>query len=503
MDESHMPMPLSQMRGMTKDFPGVRALDNVDFAANSHEVHALVGENGAGKSTLAKILCGAVAATEGNILLKGTKVSIPTPQAAQTSGISMIYQEFNLIPHLSISENIFLGRFPTRAAGLADFAKMHADSADLLANVGARLDPRTHVTTLSVAEQQLVEIAKALSLDARLIIMDEPTAALTEREIESLFKVIRGLRSRGVAVVYISHRLEEVFEIADRITVMRDGKIVSTGTIDQYTPDKIVSLMVGRELSAQATARVRPGDTALSVKGLATADGRVRDVSFDLHSGEILGLYGLVGAGRTETARAIFGLQPIERGEIALRGRPRRFRSSAEAVGAGLGLLPEDRKTQGLVLSMAVRENMTLSSVRRFARAGFINAAAETAEANRLKEALNVRLASLQQPTSSLSGGNQQKVVLAKVLSSQADVLIFDEPTRGIDVGAKAEIHALMRDLVENRGAAVLMISSDLPEILTTSDRLLVMREGSIVAEYDNTEATEERVLDAALGGVS
>jgi ribose transport system ATP-binding protein len=503
MENSTKATPLVQMRGITKDFPGVRAVDRVDFDADSGRVHALVGENGAGKSTLAKILCGALAASAGHMLMNGAEIAVPTPQAAQKAGISMIYQEFNLIPDLSVSENIFLGRFPTKGPGVADFAKMHADSAALLATVGAKFSPGAQVRRLSVAEQQLVEIAKALSLDARVIIMDEPTAALTEREIESLFEVIRSLKSRGVAVIYISHRLEEVFEIADEITVMRDGEIVSSGPIGEYTPEKVVSAMVGRELQAANGTRSKPGEPALSVRGLTTEDGRVKDVSFDLHKGEILGVYGLVGAGRTETARAVFGLQPVRSGEVLLRGKPVRFRSSAEAVKAGVGLLPEDRKTQGLVLSMAVRENMTLSSIRRFTRFGFVARKAEAAEARRLKDALNVRLASLEQPTSSLSGGNQQKVVLAKVLSSQADVLMFDEPTRGIDVGAKAEIHALMRDLVDGRGAAVLMISSDLPEILTTSDRVLVMREGAMVAQFDRADATEERVLEAALGGVT
>jgi ribose transport system ATP-binding protein len=490
------------MRTITKDFPGVRALCDVTFEVRRGQVHALVGENGAGKSTLVKILCGAEQPTAGRIFIDGKEVVANNPVRAQRLGLSIIYQEFNLVPGLSVAENIFLGRFPRkRGTRFVDFAAMRTRASRLLDRIGMDLDPRTLVSELSVAEQQMVEIAKALSIDSKMIVMDEPSATLTEREIERLFEIIHSLKDQGVTTVYISHRLDEIFSIADCVTVMRDGVLVGTRAVGDITKDELISMMVGRELAeVDISHETKLGSEALKVEGLSTRDGKVHDVSFALHEGEILGMYGLVGAGRTETAAALFGLERPAAGRMWMYGRERWFKSPRQAIRCGLGLLPEDRKQFGLVLLMTVRENTTLGALRRFVAWLFVRGSAERRAAQDLIERLSIRTYGMEQEVMTLSGGNQQKVVLAKVLCAQSKVLIFDEPTRGVDVGAKAEIYRLMADQVRKEGAAVLMISSELPEVLGVADRILVMREGRINGEFARAEATEENVIRAALG---
>ena len=487
------------MREIRKTFPGVLALDGVDFALRRGEVHILLGENGAGKSTLMKILSGAYQKTAGRVALEGREVEIRNPAHAQALGISTIYQEFNLVPHLSVAENIFLGREPSRAFGFIDRRGLNRRVAEVLGGLGLNLDPRRPVKGLRVAEQQMVEVAKALSLDARVLIMDEPTAALTEHEIKELFAAIRGLKEKGVSVVYISHRMEELFEIGDRVTVLRDGR--SAGTFDVRETDKfeLIRLMVNRDLTElfpkEHAAR---GREVLRVEGLTTRGG-LKDVSFALHQGEVLGVAGLLGAGRTELARAIFGLDKLEGGTVSIRGEAKRIGSPRAAINAGLGFLTEDRKAQGLVLPLSVKDNLCLPSVDKFTTLGFVDAKRERQAARRYVEELRIRTPGLEQKVVYLSGGNQQKVVLSKWLCSEAEIFIFDEPTRGVDVGAKAEIYQLMNRLAA-AGVAVIMISSELPEILGMSDRILVMRGGRVACEFGAKEATQEKILECALG---
>jgi len=495
------PIPLVEMRGISKYYPGVVALDNVDFSLARGEVHALVGENGAGKSTLMKILAGAESKSRGEILLDGEPVTIDSPHRAMDLGISIIYQEFNLVPHLSAAENIFLGREPTRLfPGWVDFGKVYGESRRLMDSLGMRLDVRAEVRSLSVAQQQMVEIAKATSRQSRLIVMDEPSATLTDHELTNLFSLIRSLRERGVSVIYISHRLEEIFAIADRVTVFRDGRHIATRPIGELDRDEIIRMMVGRELKESIPKQpAEPGEVVLEARGLTRA-GAFRDVSFSVRRGEVVGLGGLVGAGRTEVARAIFGADPLDAGEIRLEGRPVRVHSPRDAISLGIGLVPEDRKLLGLVLGMAVRENVTLANLAAVAPGGFINPARERAIAEKYIHDLMIRTPSGEQTVRNLSGGNQQKVVLAKWLFTDSKFLIFDEPTRGIDVGSKVEIYQLMNALTA-QGVAILMISSELPELLGMSDRILVMHEGRLAGELPRAEATQERVMHLATGG--
>ncbi len=488
-----------RMRGISKRFPGVQALDNVDFELKRGEVHALVGENGAGKSTLMKILAGALQRDSGAISLNGTEVEIPDPITAQRLGISLIYQEFNLVPFLSVAENIFLGREPRKKSGLIDWVTLYRDAERILARLDVQIDVRERVQRLSVAEQQMVEIAKAVSFRSKVLAMDEPSATLTEHELERLFDLIRGLVEEGVSVIYISHRLEEIYEIADRVTVLRDGKHVATDRVENLTKEDIVRLMVGREINEEFPPReANIGDEVLRVEGL-TRTGFFEDVSFHVRAGEIVGVAGLVGAGRTEVARAIFGADPIDRGQVYLNGRALEVRSPRDAIDAGIGLVTEDRKAQGLILGMSVLENITLPSLHEFSRAGFIDKPAEREAASRYVQELRIRTPSLRQTVRNLSGGNQQKVVLAKWLLTNSKVMIFDEPTRGIDVGAKWEIYNLLNTLAA-RGVAIVMISSELPEILGMSDRILVMHEGRIAGELPREQATQERVMQLATG---
>ncbi len=490
--------PVLEMRHIRKTFPGVVALDDVDFELRRGEVHILLGENGAGKSTLMKILSGAYQKSAGQIILDGVEVEIKNPKQAQTLGISTIYQEFNLIPHLSVGENIFLGREPERLPGLIDQRAIFQAATRALSGLGLILDPHRLVKELKVAEQQMVEVAKALSLDAGVLIMDEPTAALTEHEIKELFATIRKLKDQGVSIVYISHRMEELFEIGDRVTVLRDGRSVGTYDVREMSKSELIRLMVNRELTElfpkEHAAR---GPEVLRVEGLSTKDA-LKDISFSLHKGEVLGIAGLLGAGRTELARAIFGLNKITSGTIYINGTPQRIKSPRAAINSGIGFLTEDRKAQGLVLPLSVKENLCLPSVDKFSSWGIMDAKEEQRAAGRYVKDLRIRTPSLDQKVVFLSGGNQQKVVLSKWLCCESEVFIFDEPTRGVDVGAKAEIYQLMNRLTAS-GVAIIMISSELLEVLGMSDRILVMRGGRIAGEFSGREATQERILQCAL----
>ena len=486
------------MRGISKRFPGVVALDDVTFELRRGEVHVLLGENGAGKSTLMKILSGASARDAGEISIDGRPVEVASPREAQALGIATIYQEFNLVPHLRAAENIFLGREPLRAPGVIDRRKLEGEGGRLLRSLGTGINPRAEVRTLGVAEQQMVEVAKALSLNARILIMDEPTSALTASEIEQLFAAIRRLTAEGVAVIYISHRMEELALIGHRATVLRDGRVVGTRTLPAPVPE-LVRMMADRDISEQYPPRTRRrGEELLRVEGVSRGS-RLRDVSFTLHRGEILGVAGLLGAGRTELARVVAGADVPDSGRVVLDGRALRLRSPADAIRAGIGLVPEDRKGHGLVLKRSVAANLALPQLGKLARSGVVSRAGEQALASRWIRELRIKTPDARTAVVTLSGGNQQKVVLGKWLAAGAVVLIVDEPTRGIDVGAKQEIYVLL-DRLAAQGAGIIMISSELPEVLGMSDRILVMHQGRVQALVEAAQATQEGVLQAALG---
>jgi len=486
------------MRGICKRFPGVQALLDADLEVEAGEVHVLLGENGAGKSTLMKVLCGQHVADAGTITFQGRTITPERPLDAARYGLVMIHQELNLIPGLTVSENIFLGHEPT-SGGLIRDDVMREVSRELLHRVQCQVDPDAPVSGLSVAEQQLVEIARALRQDARLLVMDEPTAALADNEIEALFEVIRELGRNGVPVIYISHRMREILSIGERVTVMRDGRTVGTRAVADTDIGELIHLMVGRNIDEQITKRdVEFGDAVLEVEELA-CQGASEPVSFSIRAGEILGVAGLMGSGRTGLARAIFGADPVDSGTVRLGGRVIPSGDPAASIAAGLGFLTEDRKQQGLVLQLSVAENITLTSLDDFSRHGVLNLAAEEARAMAHVEKLHIRVASLDQEVGDLSGGNQQKVVLARWLAAQCKALLFDEPTRGIDVGAKAEIYELIGELVE-QGVAVLLISSEMPELLGLSDRIAVMHEGAVEGVLPRSEATQERIMELALG---
>ena len=493
------PSPVLALRGIRKAYPGVVALDGVDLDLHAGEVHVLLGENGAGKSTLMKIISGAVRRDAGEIRLAGVPVEITGPRHAQALGVAIIYQELNLIPHLTAGENIFLGREPVLGPGVIDQRRLMADAQKILRDLGVAIDARAVVGRLSVAQRQMVEVAKALSLEARVLILDEPTSALTAQEIRELFAAIARLKARGVALAYISHRMEELFAIGDRVTVLRDGRHVATRRLADTAMPELVRLMVGRDLKEQfPPRRAAPGAEALRVESLRR-DGVLHDISFTLRRGEVLGVAGLMGSGRTELARAIFGADALDGGRVFLRGELKTVSSPRVAIDHGLGFLTEDRKHQGLVLGLSVQENTCLPSAGRLSRLGVMQPAREAAAtAARIAE-LRIKTPGPHQRVVNLSGGNQQKVVLGKWLTTEAEILIFDEPTRGIDVGAKAEIYQLMNQLAA-RGAAILMISSELPEVLGMSDRILVMHAGRIAGEFAAADATQEKLLAAALG---
>ena len=499
---------LLEARGITKTFPGVRALDDVQITVRSGRLNALLGENGAGKSTLMNILAGVFPPDAGEIRLAGRPVRFANPRAAQQAGISIIFQELNLVPHLSIAENIFLGREPRNAAGLLDYARMNRDAAALLTELELDANPRTPVARLRVGAQQVVEIAKAVSFQSRVIIMDEPTSAITEHEIEVLFRLIKRLKERGTGIIYITHKLDELAEIADDITVFRDGKFIAAKPFAGTTRDEMVRLMVGRDLTDLFPKTSTPATgEVLRVKNFSlrhperAGDFVVRDVSFSVQRGEVLGLFGLMGAGRTELLQSIFGLHPRDAsGEIWIEGRQVSIRSPHEAIDAGFALAPEDRKGEGLVLIQSVAENIMLACLEKTSRFGLLQPARELEIAGRYVERLCVRTPSLHQAVRHLSGGNQQKVVLAKWLATEPKVLLLDEPTRGIDINAKKEIYALVDELARS-GLAVVMVSSELPEILAIADRILVLAEGRVTAEFARGAATEEAILQAALPG--
>jgi len=487
-----------EMKNISKQFPGVKALNNVQLKIKKGEVHVLVGENGAGKSTLMKILNGVYSKDTGEIIFKGKPMEIRNPREAQEAGISIIYQELNLIPKLSIAENIFLGREPLKKNRMIDWKLIYKNTEELLIRLDIDLDPTTKINRLGIAQQQMIEIAKALSFKSDVIVMDEPTSALTDKEINKLFTVIKQLKKSGVAIIYISHRLEEIKQIGDRLTVLRDGNYIGTYEVKDIDIDTIIQLMVGRKVDEKyPKEHAEISDTVLDVCNLKNA--KLKNISFSLKKGEILGLAGLMGAGRTELARAIFGADPIDSGEIYINGIKKNITSPLDAITNGIGLLPEDRRTQGLVQKMSVLENITLPSLDSFVDRIFLKKKRETIKSREFIEQVNIKTPSPFSKVSFLSGGNQQKVVLAKWLCANVEIIIFDEPTRGIDVGAKVEIYKLICNMAK-AGKAILLISSELPEILGMCDRILVMHEGRITGELSRQEATQEKILSYATG---
>jgi rhamnose transport system ATP-binding protein len=484
---------------IAKSFAGVRALKGITFELRPGEVHALVGENGAGKSTLIKIITGAEQPDAGELAVAGRLVPHMDPATSHALGIAVIYQQPSLFPHLTVAENIALGLEPRGAWRRVDWKQRNARAAELLGRVGSTLAPDRLVETLSMPEQQIVEIARAIGADAKIVLMDEPTASLSEREVESLFRVIAVLRSHRVGVIYISHRLEEIFAVADRITVLRDGETVATRLTGDVDRGELIRLMVGRELSAVFPKQpVEVGEPALEVRDLSNAAAGIRNITLTVRKGEILGLAGLVGSGRTEVAETIFGLRAPDAGEILVHGVPVRIGSPADAIRAGIAYVPEDRRQHGVVLEMSVAANTTLASLNAVASRGLIDRAAERARAQEYVERLRIKTASVLSDVGTLSGGNQQKVALARWLSTGPSVIILDEPTQGVDVGSKAEIHGLMQMLAE-RGLAILMISSELPEILGMSDRIAVMHAGQVRGVLTRAEASQARILALAL----
>ncbi len=490
--------PYLQMTGISKRFHGVQALSKVDFSAELGQVTALCGENGAGKSTLIKILAGIHKRDEGDILLGGEHAKLESPIAAMNSGISVIHQELNVLPNLSIAENIFLGR-EVKKGMFIDRVYYREKTHELLSTVGmAGVDPETLTGYLSTAQKQMVEILRAISCNAKIVVMDEPTSSLTKRETDALFDIIRMLKSRNVAVIYISHRMDEIIELADKVTVFRDGNLVGSLGREEMTEQKIINMMVGRELNeifAKRPAKI--GDVVLEGKNLSV--GYVKDVSFNVRSGEILGFYGLVGAGRSEVMRLVFGVDKKDAGEVFLNGKQVEITCPTDAIEAGIALVPEDRKLQALILGRSINENISLAILKKLRDGLFVNNEKQRTLAEEYCEKLRIKTPSIDQTVKNLSGGNQQKVVVAKWMAANPIVLILDEPTRGIDVGAKQEIHSLMSDLA-GQGVAIIMISSELPEILGMSDRIVVMHEGRLKGELSREEASQERIMQMAIG---
>ena len=492
--------PFLRVEGITKQFPGVLALDRVSMEVMPGEVHALLGENGAGKSTLIKILTGALHADAGQISINGEPVEVTDPHRALQLGISAIFQDPSLVPFLSVADNVMLGREPEgQLPGFVDRRRLREQAQELLAQLGLALDPTQRVSELSPSYKQLVAIAKALSVDARLIIMDEPTSALTSQEIDYLFNVIRDLRGRGISVIYVSHRLEEIFAIADVVSVLRDGQYIGKRQVAETNTAELIKMIVGRDVKVDYHQRRPPADEiALSVRHISRR-GLFEDISFNARRGEIVALSGLVGSGRTGVAQAIFGAEPIDSGEIIILGRKQAPRSPQEAIRLGVGMLPEDRKAQGLVPHMSVQSNITLSNLLEYCTAGLIRERLERERAELYRQRLDIKTPDLQRQVVYLSGGNQQKVVLARILDSGADIVILDEPTAGIDVGTKAEIRALISELAE-QGRTILIISSEIPEVMALADRILVMREGRLVGELSKQDADPETILGLSVG---
>jgi ribose transport system ATP-binding protein len=487
------------MKSVRKQYPGVLALDDVNFELRAGEVHCLLGENGAGKSTLMKVLSGALARDSGEILIEGQPVELNSPADAQELGIGIIHQDFKLVPELSVAENILLGNEPMKKGlPFIDYEKMHVAAQSAIAQLGEEIDTHSPIRSLSIAQRQLVEIAKAISRNIRILAMDEPSAPLTEKELKNLFAVIRRLKGEGVGIIYISHRLEEIFEVGDRVTILRDGKWVHTCAIKEIDKDGLIRHMVGRDLANEfPRVSLERGREILRLNKVNA--GMLKDVSLTLHRGEILGLAGLVGAGRTELARAIFGADPLERGEIFLDGVHVRPRSPREAIDLGIGLLTEDRNRFGLIMQMNIRENISLSNLRQVLRWPFIDRAGEITAARRFSDELHIKAPTSEQQVEALSGGNRQKVVLARWLFTRSKVLIFDEPTSGIDVGVKYEIYTLINKLAQS-GIGVIMISSELPELLGICTRIAVMHEGRLMGVLGRHEASQESIMTMAVG---
>ncbi len=489
------PAPILEMRGIRKTFPGVVALDNVDLDLLPGEVHALLGENGAGKSTLIKILAGVYPRDGGTMLVAGEPADFQTPADSLARRIKVVYQELDLVPGLSVAENVFLGAYPRTPFGTVDWRVLYAETARLLGQLGLEIDPRTPVGALRLAEQQLVEIARALSRQAQIMVMDEPTSALSPAEADKLFGVIERLRQRGVGVIYVSHKLEEIYRVADRLTVLRDGRHIVTRPVSETTPHQLVTWMVGREVAdlfPKTAARV--GEPLLEVRGLS--GGAVRDLDLVVRAGEVVAVFGLLGAGVHTVGRLIFGAEPAV-GDVRVAGRPVRLGSPVDAIRAGLGLVTENRKQDGLILPLSVQTNLTLAALERFATWSWIRGRDERQAASGEVQQLSIKTASLAQSVQALSGGNQQKVLIARWLLRRLRVMIVAEPTRGVDVGAKAEIYRILDELA-HQGLGILVLSTELPEVLGIADRILVLREGAVTGEFSREEASQERVLAAA-----
>jgi ribose transport system ATP-binding protein len=490
-----------KLKNITKKFPGVVALNNISFGLLKGEVHILLGENGAGKSTLVKILSGAYSKDSGEIYLYDKKIEIKNPKHAQEIGIGVIYQELNLIPYLTVAENIFLGREYTNSIGFIHSKKIFKEAKKILDELNVDVDPDALVSTLGTAQQQMVEIARALSLNSKILIMDEPTSSLTKKEIIQLFLTIARLKQKGVTIVYISHRLEEIFQIGDRVTVLRDGNYIGTKNISETDQSSLIKMMVNRELKDHYPKRKAAiGKELLRIDKLSTNE-LLRNISFNLNEGEILGIYGLLGSGRTELARVIFGADNYETGEIFVSGKSTKINSPAKAIKEGIGFLTEDRKTQGLILDLCVKANICITSLDELSKFGVIDCKSEMQVSDKCVMELKIKTTGSNQVVRSLSGGNQQKVVFAKWLNTDAKIFIFDEPTRGIDIGAKQEIYELMNRLTD-KGCGIIMISSELPEILGMSDRVLVMCNGKITDVFDNADLSQELILNSAVGEI-
>ncbi|WP_199618303.1 sugar ABC transporter ATP-binding protein [Paenibacillus alkalitolerans] len=488
-----------ELKAVTKTFPGIKALDNVHFQLKLGEIHALMGENGAGKSTFIKVITGVHRPDEGEIYYNGEKVEFKNPKDAQDIGIAAIYQHVTCYPDLSVTENIFMGHEKVqKGTKRILWNQMHAEAELLLRELGANFDPRTEMGALSVAQQQIVEIAKALSMNAKIIIMDEPTAALSKRESEELYKITEQLRDRGASVIFISHRFEDMYRLASRVTVLRDSKYIGSWDVDGITNEDLIVAMVGREITQLFPKKAADiGEELLRVEGLGKT-GYFAEVSFSLRKGEILGLTGLVGSGRSEVCQALFGIDPPDTGRVIFKGEAVTISDPLQAMNLGIGYLPEDRQKQGLVLEWGLDRNITLPTLERFSNKGWLNTKKEAEVAKQLTEKINVKAKSIFDLAGSLSGGNQQKVVVAKLLTASLDVIILDEPTKGVDVGAKSAIYEIISDLA-SQGYGIIMVSSEMPEILGMSDRIVVMREGRVAKILERNEATQETILEAAM----